>query len=282
MIIKFFNEKRELESECKPEFSTFPDGQPHVKVNPVKWDFHIAEIHCSIRNPLELFQLRLVYQVVNQHLPCQIVIYWLFGARMDRAIDSNQPFTFKEVVEMLPAFLPNISFLDIHNPNTVLWSRKIPLDNIVNRVIVDFGESDIYFPDAGALSRYQGLFNSQNCLYGKKKRDSQTGKLSGFEFGAGEKKNNSILIFDDLCDGGKTFLGHYGILKEMGYERIGLYTTHGIYSKGIEALLDFDSIYSTNSFRFGLPIEDGRPTNNTLFLRLWEKKDNFAYTIIPL
>lgn len=282
MIVKFFDNKGNLDGEGKPEFFTFPDGQPHVKFNPISWNHHIAQIHCSIRNPAELFNLRLLYQIVTKHIPCQLYIYWLLGARMDRAIDDTQPFTFKEVVEMLPGTLPNTFLLDIHNPETVEWAKRIPLDSIKKCVTMDFGESDIYFPDAGALERYKYLFPDENRLYGKKKRDSQTGKLSGFEFGEGEKKNNKILIVDDICDGGGTFIGHFHTLKEMGYEKIGLYTTHGIYSKGLDVLFNFDSIYSTNSFRFGLPIEDSKPTNNSLFLRKWGKETHFAYTQIIL
>jgi len=268
MIIKFFNEIKE--AEYKPTFTSFPDGQPHVKVDSLKWDYDRAEIHCSIRNPKELFQLLMVFDVVDKKMPTSVWIYWLFGARMDRAIDDNQPSTFEIVKRCLP-LARAIHILDVHNPKVLPWSSKIDLSPIVQAVLNDFGDCDIYFPDKGAKDRYGKDFHDYTILCGRKKRDSQTGKLSGFELESGTKTSKRVLILDDICDGGGTFIGQYSVLKELGYEKIGLYTTHGLYTKGMDVLKDFDSIYSTNSFQFGLPTEEGYPTNTQLVVRKWRK-----------
>lgn len=256
MIIKFYKNDK-LEQGCEPCFSFFPDGQPHVKVTPKTWEgFDRAEIHCSIRNPLELFQFNMVWEVVKKHFPFQTVsshFYWFFGSRMDRAIDENQPSTALLALGGLPYYSFPRFFLDLHNPALSPYSQNIPLEPILEAVLTDFGSCDIYFPDAGAKKRYVSLFQGYNVLCGKKKRDSQTGKLSGFELAGGERKSDKIIIIDDICDGGGTFLGQLPTLKALGYAQVGLYTTHGLYTKGMEVLKDFNEIYSTNSFEFGLP-----------------------------
>ena len=56
-----------------------------------------------------------------------------------------------------------------------------------------------------------------------------------------------ILIVDDLCDGGGTFLGIAN--QAEGTVPLGLYITHGIFSKGFGELgKHFSKIYTTNSY----------------------------------
>jgi ribose-phosphate pyrophosphokinase len=56
------------------------------------------------------------------------------------------------------------------------------------------------------------------------------------------------VIVDDICDGGGTFVG---LAETIGRpaSSMRLWTTHGIYSRGLGALLDaFGMVGSTNSF----------------------------------
>jgi len=116
-------------------------------------------------------------------------------------------------------------------------------------------ESDkvsVLFPDAGARSRYTGIFHAGsnthdvgvsvfNC---EKHRDPATGALSGFSVPL-DLPDAPILIVDDLCDGGGTFIG---ISEKLGGRPTSLYVTHGVFSKGIAGLLRrFHRIYHTNS-----------------------------------
>ena len=49
-------------------------------------------------------------------------------------------------------------------------------------------------------------------------------------------QNKTILIIDDICDGGMTFKLTAERLKELGAKEVHLYVTHGIFSKGLETL----------------------------------------------
>lgn len=72
-----------------------------------------------------------------------------------------------------------------------------------------------------------------------------------------------VLIVDDICDGGRTFLGLAEELKRMskGKGRVDLYVTHGIFSHGTNDLLKYiDNIYCKYSW-----IEDDRIIYDTLF-----------------
>lgn len=81
----------------------------------------------------------------------------------------------------------------------------------------------------------------------EKVRDFDTGKLSGFtvpDMGEAER----ILIADDICDGGGTFVGLLDKIRETSSAPVDLYVTHGIFSKGLQILEGFDRIYTTDSF----------------------------------
>ena len=90
-----------------------------------------------------------------------------------------------------------------------------------------------------------------------KRRDTATGKLTGFDFDqfamsriAEDVIAPRFLVVDDLCDGGGTFIG---LATEINYtmeERINLdlYVTHGLFSKGTTDLLKlYEIIYTTDS-----------------------------------
>jgi ribose-phosphate pyrophosphokinase len=58
-----------------------------------------------------------------------------------------------------------------------------------------------------------------------------------------------IVIIDDICDGGRTFIEIAKILKEEKKDiKISLIVTHGIFSAGLKELYEyFDMIVTTNS-----------------------------------
>lgn len=282
MILNFYENRESDPVEVIPRFFKFPDGQPHVTIDVE--DFSIYEhvkILCSIRNPEELFNLLMIKEVLgrNANLHIQLCIYWLFGARMDREIDAKQPSTFKIIKDILSSNFQDVSILDLHNPKAYPLARELSVTVHLKAAFADFGDCDIFFPDEGAKKRYSGLpiFSDKNILYGKKKRDSQTGKLSGFELAGGERKSDSVLIVDDICAGGYTFFGQGEVLKSLGYIRMALSTTHGIYSGDASLLKDFFKIYSTNSYSFGL-------ADNKLYLRIGkydESSSSLIFNQVP-
>jgi phosphoribosylpyrophosphate synthetase len=70
-----------------------------------------------------------------------------------------------------------------------------------------------------------------------------------------EIKNDErpILIMDDLCDGGATFIVEAEYLRDsklLGDRKLYLFVYHGLFTNGLDTLLKhFDRIYTTNSYR---------------------------------
>ena len=127
----------------------------------------------------------------------------------------------------------------------------------------------IYFPDDGAYKRYKDLpcFKNFNCIYGKKERDWETGKILGIEIYAkngskltNELENCNVLMVDDIISYGGTLAYSADKLKEMGAAHISAYATHvenSVLDEEKGTLLKryndkiIDTVYTTNSIYHG-------------------------------
>lgn len=82
-----------------------------------------------------------------------------------------------------------------------------------------------------------------------KHRDQTTGRLSGFSVEA-LPSDGRLLVVDDICDGGGTFLGLADVAG-VPRDRLGLWVTHGVFSGAALTHLPerFGFIACTDSFR---------------------------------
>ncbi|MDU5731285.1 MAG: phosphoribosyltransferase family protein [Citrobacter freundii] len=107
-------------------------------------------------------------------------------------------------------------------------------------------------PDAGSLKKIDAVARAagvEQYAILSKKRDVASGSLTGFALLAGDVRGRDLLIVDDLCDAGGTFIGSAQVLRDAGARSVSLYVTHGIFSKGVEHLFanGIDAIYTTTS-----------------------------------
>ncbi len=71
-----------------------------------------------------------------------------------------------------------------------------------------------------------------------KNRDSYTGRITNIKLNHTKVKDQKILIVDDICDGGGTFCMLADQLYKKGAKEVNLFTTHGIFSKGLKPLYE--------------------------------------------
>ena len=198
--------------------------------------------------------------VVADALRSQNIRVYLFapyfpGLRQDRNPKGNTPLTCRIYGNLLNEFSSHITVVDAHSEVGLIEVAKVRrVSNIEpQRFVGDLIEdapSHIVIPDKGAKGRSEAigrLFDGVTMSQAEKTRDFQTGKLKGFfvpDMGAAER----ILIADDICDGGGTFIGLLDKIRETSSAPVDLYVTHGIFSKGLQVLEGFDRIYTTDSF----------------------------------
>jgi len=234
----------------------FPDGQPHVSLqgigNKLKDE---ATIVCSITSPDKLMEVLLTADVLRLWgLDITLKIAYLMGGRMDREIDGVQPFTLRLITDMIKQnkSIRNIELFNAHSEVSVslLKAKNILPENQVKHILGYCNDEPLIIaPDAGSVKWISQFLSPDAFTACRKDRDSQTGQLSGFTVLEPERiKGQECLIVDDICDGGGTFVGIAKELRKAGAKFIGLYVSHGIFSKGFH-LDGIDDIWTTSSYR---------------------------------
>lgn len=155
---------------------------------------------------------------------------------MDRKI-NDQVFSLKLFARIINKLNFNaILSLDVHNMEVAkqLFGSSlnfIPVGRFIQDVIDGFKPDVIHFPDEGAMKRYPEMINLKGIpyTYGIKKRDlNDKGKIVGYEVKTNgiELMGKKVLIVDDICRRGGTFVGASNALSELGAYDIGLYVSH--------------------------------------------------------
>ena len=218
------------------EFGCFPDGTIAVK-QPID-GISTAVIEWYYENEYEFVGLIYITKHLKSHGICDITLFmpYIPNARMDRVKDSEDVFTLKYFAEIInflgfkkvTVFDPhsNVSQALIDNINII--QPKSIIQNVINKIVSVEGKTPfMFYPDEGAGKRYSG-FVPLPYAFGIKKRDWKTGDILGLEVAGSveEIRGSSILIVDDICSMGGTFLYSARKLKEMGAENIYLYVSH--------------------------------------------------------
>jgi ribose-phosphate pyrophosphokinase len=101
-------------------------------------------------------------------------------------------------------------------------------------------------PDAGALKKIYDCTKKFNypieVVCANKTREVSTGKIVGVEIPNVDKlKDKNVLVVDDICDGGASFIQLASAIQSSGCipADLSLYVTHAIFSKGQSELRKF-------------------------------------------
>lgn len=246
---------------------TFPDGQPHIKIDVKSLDSlnRKAPIRLlsRIANPADLMLVLFIKNTFDYHEfeHIELHISYLMAARMDRVMTGGEPFSLKVVAAVLnQANFRKIKIFDPHSEvATALIDRSYIVTNhsfVQDALKSYFGKNGqesfcLVSPDAGALKKIHGLaqfLHVEHVVECMKERDVRTGNLTNFTTTAHQLDGLTCFIVDDICDGGGTFIGTAAMLKSKGAAKVVLIVSHGIFSKG-EKLEGIDEIFSTDSFR---------------------------------
>lgn len=176
--------------------------------------------------------------------------------RQDRVEDSvNEIFTLKHFADFINSLeFDMVQVLDPHSDVTMALidnstDDKALIVNIINGLIEDNEYDALFMPDLGAQKRYSSLLAYPN-FSGYKVRDYATGEITGYKILDYKKDYKNILIIDDLCSYGGTFLRAAKELKKKGVSNIDMYVTHcetNIYKGDLLYSGLINQIYTTNS-----------------------------------
>lgn len=253
------------------EINRFPDGQLQFKM--LKADaIHSQEIKASITSSVELdIFLQAVHMLKNISKtanPLQVVINYFYGARSDKneAGDyyvSNTAAYFEDLIrgvqnviyvpdgigKMHPNYWPFISVLaphcqfkcdaDLHGD----FECPRKLDELLTNADL------VIFPDESAQRRFPWI--KKESVTCKKVRDQVTGDIVDHSIPKDAVGAKNVLVLDDLCDAGRTFIDVALTLDRDSKTDKHLFIYHGVFSNNaLSRLLEF---YSTITVTNSLP-----------------------------
>lgn len=225
----------------------YPDGQHSIKLNLNKLNVkEPVSIKCRIRNFGELEVLLCLVTALRKYdfYIDEINFVYLFGMRSDRAFEIGEPNYFRDVVKPILNLLdcPMI-FMAPHNVNQV--------SNYYCEFSTALAPYYEYLCLGGDYSFYKnnkfrldGYFEKQ-----RKEKIQVTLHIKTKDFSIQEKEG--IIIVDDLCDGGATFIAEGEYIKtNFPNKKLILCIEHGLFTQGVHPLLSyFDEIICTNSYQ---------------------------------
>lgn len=247
----------------EPDTLVFSGGEVNIKLP--EGLYGTVYINARIADSDGIMALALVKDALDRNSEVTEVMLnlpYIPYARQDRVCNDGEALSIKVFANMINSM--GFAEVSVNDPHSDVAPALIDNCSIVeqwvfaNTVRGDFKHVTLVSPDYGATKKTEKLAQIWDCevIQGVKKRDTKTGNLSGFDY-YGNVEGKHLLIVDDICDGGGTFIGLTEKLLEGGAETVSLFVTHGIFSKGVDVLLDngIHTIYTTDSFNHGLTHE---------------------------
>lgn len=253
------------------KITKFSGGELHPNIAHFPARCHDIRLVCRLSSSDDVMEMLLLHEALSARYPKankNVFIPYMPYARQDRRCAEGDAFSLplfaKTILRGMLDGYTKFSTLDMHSSagegilKTFLGVDVTCYDSTsiiaFNTGLLDYiNHGFLIAPDKGAEGKVKSLARSllhpeDRVAFGKKLRDPETGNLSGFDVDRGDFGGKDVVIVDDICDGGGTFIGLANALRERNCGKISLYVTHGIFSKGLFPFIGvFDTIWTTNS-----------------------------------
>lgn len=233
----------------------FPGGE--IQVNLQQCETERAVLTWKPTQPSDIILLLLTVNALN-HQGCRDIIIdvlYLPYARQDRVCAPGESYSLEVIVQLLDGLnVSDIRFWDLHNSDLTLemFQNTCVHETEIHDVFSYYkflDGFDLYnlilcAPDRGARQKIDNIvkhFDLGTAIHFDKDRCPETGQILGIKPNRYNRNFDgyNILVVDDICDGGRTFIEVAKKLQEHTAEHLYLYVTHGIFSKGLTELLQY-------------------------------------------
>lgn len=241
----------------------FPDGTIRILDCPLL-DKEEVTIHWLFENNEEL----LVLYMLTKHLRANysikkmiLLMPYIINSRMDRVnYPEAEIFTLKYTCDMINDMkFDAIYVMHPHSNVSMALLNNCFLDKsylyMIDGLVKTLKPDYLYYPDEGCKKQMEKLL-TYPYIFGRKHRNWENGQITGIEVvtNGADLKDKKILMIDDICSYGGTFLKSLEILKQMGADECNIYVTHCENSVLDGDLIKsdlFERIYTTNSIFTG-------------------------------
>lgn len=240
----------------------FPGGEIHLKIKYLVEDVKYVYIKTRLNTSQDIMLLILAVDTIKKDssdVKINLFLPYMPYQQADRNFGHGECFSLKTMCNLLNSMeLNKITIYDAHSDVTpALLNNSVVIDNsnyitkVLQHLAVKEEDLIILSPDAGAYKKIFKLcekigFKGQIESCSKTREhgtEKPTVKVPEFD------KEKSVLIIDDICLGGRTFIDIASKIENKCYLAI----SHGVFDSGgygdpVPALIEaFDGIYSSNS-----------------------------------
>ena len=254
----------------------FPAGEVSVKLNAKDYAYQALNLPNTIiarlQNSDDLFKLAMIKDALARFdkNPINLFVPYVPYARQDRVCDGGESFS----IAVLARFIASLGFgqvtiVDPHSNVTPATFEALGVKlNVISQLdvlnkftgfIPTLMGSILVSPDAGSNKKTAdaaGWLNQETFVRADKLRDLTNGNIKEIVVYADDLKGKTVVILDDLCERGGTFIGLAKALKAKNAGKVILYVTHGVFAgKDKDTVIDnlckggIDEIWTTDSYR---------------------------------
>ena len=252
----------------------FSGGEVQIKLPNLDYEFqgdiqqYSLDIKTKLKSSNDIMELLLTTGALNFYYPeydKNLTINYFPYARQDRRCQEGEANSADYILNLLIAQgYKEIHFADLHNPKILdqyRFLQHVEFHELTSCRIIELnphcldGIDYLVAPDAGSMDKVKTISDKFGIpfVFASKKRDMSTGAIISYELDTMNQdiKGKNLLVIDDICDGGRTFIE---LSKELIKHEAGswsLYVTHGIFSNGLLGLYQtgrYKKIFTTNSF----------------------------------
>lgn len=265
--------------EIKYKESIFPGGEVFIRIETPLTRTTPTECHilicASITNSDDIMKVVMMTDALREAGADKVSLFMPYVpyARQDRVCNPGESHSMRAFANIINAQnYYEVGVFDPHSDVTEATLKNLVIMNnhrFVLSALDVLGNEDFVLvsPDAGALKKISSLgkFLVSNgaplnkIVQADKLRNLKTGEIVKTEVHAINLDGAPCVIVDDICDGGRTFIELAKALKDKGAGKISLVVSHGIFSKGLGALVPFiDSVVYSDSFKHDDDLYDSR------------------------
>lgn len=241
------------------DVTNFPDRTSQVwKLPPALLDAADFRVVWTFEFENELLHLAQLKALLDTRRKRSVLeIRYLPYARQDKEVANDATFALRPFATLLNALaFDEVILRDPHSGialESIHRSRAVyPLEQVA-KVMAATQANLVCYPDKGARTRYGAIYPYPS-VHGEKVRNQQTGKITSYRL-EGEAAGKRVLIVDDICDGGATFIALAKELKSRGVGGVYLFVTHGLFSQGLDRLREagIERIFTAEGEAYQLP-----------------------------
>lgn len=219
------------------KFGKFPNGEINIDVCiGIYKDGNVNRIEFKFEDNNDIYNLILLRKIIKEmsfNSKCFLEIAYMPYSRMDRYNDSYF-FILKYVCQTINELkFESVTVNEPHSDVTPALINNCLINfytpELLEKVIVNERASNllIIFPDIGASKRYSSIFYMYEQITAHKERDFSTGSIKSLKILEDTNiQGKDIVIIDDLCSRGGTFMLTATKLKELGAKDIYLVVGH--------------------------------------------------------